>query len=106
MFRLDCSRDLRDRSQDSQISGAALYTTTSVQTGAADSTAQEAEKLYIACSSWIFVSSLLSYHCPFPSLNVFSAVFLPFKHIIIRSIFYICDNIAFLRFSHSGKVYG
>ena len=42
MFRLDCSRvqsirsrDLRDRSQDSQISGAALYTTTSVQTGAA-----------------------------------------------------------------------
>ena len=29
-----------------------------------------------------------------------------FKHIIIRSIFHICDNVAFLRFSHSGKVYG
>ena len=63
-------------------------------------TAQEAEKLYIACSSWIFVSSLLSYHCPYPSLYVFSAVFLLFKHIIIRSIFHIRDNVAFLRFSH------
>ena len=46
---------------------------------------------------------LVSYLCPYPSLYVFSAVFLPFKHIIIRSIFLIRDNIAFLRFSHSGE---